>query len=288
MKVIIIGSVIHAALNAAMSALAAAAVVEWDGADDAYREKVVGAVQFAIDNPDITPEQQHEQWREARIAEGWTLAEAHDAEKKQSPLLVPYADLSPEQRTKDALVHRLVLVLKDIPDAGDAVEAFRANLPPPVERAVPTGELAAIALGIGVGVKYIGRRPDWSDRMYGTGLVFVTDQVRALPEAIARKLLRHADLFERADVEAVLAMGTDTIGSDADTAKLLEQGKQQQQRQERDLNQIQDMYDQIDRMDKAGLVEFAKVNYRQDLPKNATKDVLRAQVKGFVDQFGVV
>lgn len=288
MKVIIIGSVIHAALNAAMGALTGAAVVEWDATDDAYREKVVGAVQFAIDNPGLTPEQQHEQWREARIAEGWTLAEVHAAEKKQSPLLVPYAELPPEQRTKDALVHRLVLVLKDIPDADEAVEAFRANLPPPVEHAVPTSELAVMALGIGVGVKYIGRRPEWSDRMYGTGLVFVTDQVRALPEAIARKLLRHADLFERVDTAAVLATGSDANGTDDDTAKLLEQGKLQQQRQERDLNQIQDLYDQIDRMDKAGLVEFAKVNYRQDLPKNATKDAMRTQVKSFVDQFGVV
>jgi len=288
MKAILIASIAHAINAAYCASIGDQVMPPWEECPESHQQGLLRGVEMHIANPDTTPEQAHEAWLKEKQEQGWVYGEVKDAEKKTHPCIRPYAELPQEQKSKDYLFRSVVHALKDIPDADEAVEAFRANLPPPVEHAIPTGELAAMALGIGVGVKYIGRRPDWSDRMYNTGLVFATDQVRALPEAIARKLLRHADLFERADVAAVRATGTDAIGTDTDTAELLEQGKQQQQRQERDLNQIQDMYDQIDRMDKAGLVEFAKVNYRQDLNKSATKEVLRTQVKGFVDQFGVV
>lgn len=41
-------------------------------------------------------------------------------------------------------------------------------------------------------------------------------------------------------------------------------------------------------MPKAGLIEFARNNYRQELDKAQKVDELRAQVRGFVDQFGMV
>lgn len=51
-----------------------------------------------------------------------------------------------------------------------------------------------------VAVQYIGRRPSYIDRLYGTGLSFDAEQVRDLPASIAKNFLRHGDLFQRAAV----------------------------------------------------------------------------------------
>jgi len=48
-----------------------------------------------------------------------------------------------------------------------------------------------------VSIKYIGKREPWPDRLYRTGLVFDCNQVRTIPWDMARKFLRHEDLFEK-------------------------------------------------------------------------------------------
>jgi len=286
MKSTLIASIAHAINAAYCASIGDQVMPAWDECPESHQQGLLRGVELHIANPETTPEQTHDAWLKEKQEQGWVYGDIKDVEKKTHPCIRPYAELPPEQKSKDYLFRAVVHALKDIPDAEDAVEAFRANLPPPPEH---DASAPAVRMNFGVGVRYIGRRPDWCDRMYNTGLHFTKDQARTLPEAIARKLLRHADLFERVGAAAP-AVATDAGASetDDDTALLLEQGKEQLEQQEQTLRQVQDIYDQIDRMDKAGLVEFAKVNYRQDLPKNATKDVLRAQVKGFVDQFGVV
>src|SRR5690606_22124371 len=44
-------------------------------------------------------------------------------------------------------------------------------------------------------VRYIGPRDQWRDHLYGSGLHFTKDQVRAVPYLLGRRLLRHTDLF---------------------------------------------------------------------------------------------
>ena len=66
-----------------------------------------------------------------------------------------------------------------------------------------------------VPVKYVGRRPDFFDRIYGCGLFFDQGQTRWIPAELARKLLRHADLFERGE--------EDLEASEDDTAEILEE-----------------------------------------------------------------
>ncbi|MEG2046986.1 MAG: hypothetical protein RR100_09075, partial [Comamonas sp.] len=48
---------------------------------------------------------------------------------------------------------------------------------------------------INTAVKYIGRRSPYVDRLYGTNLSFEHGQVRVIPAQIAKKFLRHADMF---------------------------------------------------------------------------------------------
>ncbi len=48
------------------------------------------------------------------------------------------------------------------------------------------------------------------------------------------------------------------------------------------------MYVTIAHMPKDALIEFARNNYRQELDKSKKLGELRDQVRGFVDQFGMV
>lgn len=50
-----------------------------------------------------TPEQSHESWLAEKVATGWVFGPVKDPEKKEHPCMVPYADLPPAQRAKDAL-----------------------------------------------------------------------------------------------------------------------------------------------------------------------------------------
>ena len=54
-----------------------------------------------------------------------------------------------------------------------------------------------------VSIRFIGRKAPFFDNLYGTKLTFESQQVRAVPTDIAKKFLKHGDLFELAsDVEA--------------------------------------------------------------------------------------
>ena len=138
-----------------------------------------------------------------------------------------------------------------------------------------------------VAVTYIGRRPEFLDRLYGSGLSFTTGQTRALPPLLASRFLRHADLFEPGgDVAKVKATPKqlDDDGTNAQLAKAQRESDKQAQEQA----SVQDLRDRVAQMDKDALKEFALVNYRQTINKSFALDKLRAQVEGFIDQFGVV
>ena len=43
----------------------------------------------------------HENWAAARIAQGWTLGEKYDGEKKTTPWLIPYDELPEREKEYD-------------------------------------------------------------------------------------------------------------------------------------------------------------------------------------------
>ena len=43
----------------------------------------------------------HEVWAASRVAEGWTYGPVRDDARKQTPCLVPYADLTEEEKAYD-------------------------------------------------------------------------------------------------------------------------------------------------------------------------------------------
>lgn len=146
-----------------------------------------------------------------------------------------------------------------------------------------------------VSIKYIGKREPWHDRLYRTGLVFDCNQVRAIPWDMARKLLRHQDLFEK--VEPVVdeeppadtsnAPNEDDEKSD-DTKALLDEQDVKNKEQDEEQKELQALYDQVSVMDKDALEDFAQKNYQQNIDKRRGVETLRLEVIGLIDQFGVV
>lgn len=75
----------------------------WEVALDWQKESAIRGVQFRINNPDATPESQHEAWMNDKLADGWVYGPEKNAEKKTHHCLVPYSELPENQRKKDAL-----------------------------------------------------------------------------------------------------------------------------------------------------------------------------------------
>ena len=270
--VIAIAKVAHEINRAYCAALGDETQAAWEDAPEWQRASAIAGVEMHLANPDATPEQSHESWLAQKLADGWEYGEVKDVQKKQHPCCVPYEQLPPERKAKDYLFRAAVHQCKALIDAQV------------VEKAAKPAALA----GILVSVKYIGPRAAWYDRLYGTGLMFSTGQTRNLPTDIARQLLRHGDLFEKADQPALETADGEAVTVDDDTARLLEQGKQAEDAKHEQQVSIQDLYDQIDQMDKSSLESFASTKYRIDLDKRKSVDNLRSQVKQLVDQFGAV
>jgi len=71
----------------------------------------IKGVEFALANPQATPDQQHEQWVHDKVADGWTYGAVKDPAAKTHPCLVPYHELPEMQRKKDALFQAIVRAL---------------------------------------------------------------------------------------------------------------------------------------------------------------------------------
>lgn len=84
----------------------------WSEAPLWQKESAIQGVQFVIDNPDVGPEDQHENWMKVKIDDGWKYGPVKDPEKKEHPCMVPYDQLPIEQQTKDKLFRKVVTLLK--------------------------------------------------------------------------------------------------------------------------------------------------------------------------------
>jgi hypothetical protein len=73
----------------------------WAEAPDWQKSSAIKGVAGVIAGN--TPEQSHESWLAEKKETGWKFGPVKDAEKKEHPCFVPYAELSDEQRVKDAL-----------------------------------------------------------------------------------------------------------------------------------------------------------------------------------------
>ena len=84
----------------------------WHEATAEIRESAYNGVVFALDNPNATPEMQHESWCADKIADGWKYGEVKDPVAKTHPCLVGYTCLPEYQKKKDSLFQAIVNALK--------------------------------------------------------------------------------------------------------------------------------------------------------------------------------
>lgn len=80
----------------------------WNEAPDWQRQSAINGVGFHIDNPNAGPEASHESWLKQKIDTGWKHGAVKDAEKKEHPCIVPFAELPVQQQTKDYLFRAVV------------------------------------------------------------------------------------------------------------------------------------------------------------------------------------
>jgi len=80
----------------------------WEVAPEWLRVSVLKGVRGALAGN--SPEQSHESWLMEKSATGWKHGPVKDAEKKEHPNIVPYAELPATERKKDALFVGTVLL----------------------------------------------------------------------------------------------------------------------------------------------------------------------------------
>jgi hypothetical protein len=78
----------------------------------AVADSVMSGVKFRLANPLSTPADSHANWMIDKHVAGWTYGPVKDAEKKEHPCFVPYAELPASQRAKDHIFVAVVDGLK--------------------------------------------------------------------------------------------------------------------------------------------------------------------------------
>ena len=137
-------------------------------------------------------------------------------------------------------------------------------------------------------VKYIGRKPSYTDYVHGSKLTFEPGQVRVIPDdSLARKFLRQVDIFERGDPVQEQAPTTTTAEPPKDDTLSQLEAVQKEKDQANELDkQRNDLLDQIRVMDRSQLDILANDRWGQKLHSRLSLENARAKVLQFVDQYG--
>ena len=272
MKPSVIAQVAHEINRAYCASLGDVSQAAWADAPEWQRQSALAGVAMHLANPAATPADSHISWLAEKTAAGWAFGPVKDAEKKEHPCCVPYDELPAEQKAKDYLFRAVVHQLQAI--APEAVPAASPPVP-----ALPSGyEL----------VTYIGRRDTFLDRLYGSNLAFTKGQTHAAPSELVRKLLRHADQFERPATpsqHAAMLVDAEQIN---DAEVQLAKTKAKKEQDAKTLDELQYLRDQVTRMAKPELQVIAKTRYGQDLDARASVQRMRDQVVNLMDRYGAV
>ena len=137
-------------------------------------------------------------------------------------------------------------------------------------------------------VKYIGRKPSYTDFVHGSKLTFEPGQVRLIPDdSLARKFLRQVDIFERGDPVQEQAPTTTTTEPPKDDTLTQLDAVQKEKDQANELDkQRNDLLDHIRVMDRSQLDILANDRWGQKLHSRLSLENARAKVLQFVDQYG--
>ena len=137
-------------------------------------------------------------------------------------------------------------------------------------------------------IKYIGRKPSYTDFVNGSKLTFTPGQTRDIPDdSLAAKFLRQIDIFVRGDAEQTIAKPVKAEGQPKDdTEKLLKDVQKEKDDILKKDTERNDLVNQIRSMDKSQLDILANDRWGQKLHSRLSLENARAKVLQFVDQYG--
>lgn len=110
-ELVAIAAICHEANRAYCKSIGDHSQVPWETAPEWQRASAISGVELHTDNPYSTPRESHENWRAEKERLGWVYGEVKDAEKKEHPCMVPFANLPIEQQAKDYIFHGIVNAL---------------------------------------------------------------------------------------------------------------------------------------------------------------------------------
>ena len=85
----------------------------WEEAPEWMKSSAINGVNLHLGNPNAGPEASHESWMAEKIATGWSYGPVKNADDKEHPCMVPFAQLPVEQQAKDYIFRAVVHALKD-------------------------------------------------------------------------------------------------------------------------------------------------------------------------------
>jgi hypothetical protein len=108
MTIVEIAEVCHEANKTLCEKLEDFSQVGWWNAPLWQRDSAIKGVRFNLDNPDAPASASHDSWLEEKRLTGWKFGPVKDADEKEHPCYVPYAELPKEQQVKDHLFKAIV------------------------------------------------------------------------------------------------------------------------------------------------------------------------------------
>jgi hypothetical protein len=243
----------------------------WQETPQEYKDQVVAGVEQYLGNPKASARDLHEEWVASKRLEGWIHGEVLDEELKLHPLMVPYASLPEETRTKDQLFQATVLAMAELPEQSAKV----------VDSSV-------------VPVKYIGQRLRYTDGLYKTGLTWEKGQTLPVPKAKAAQLLNHPDQYvlgDMAEMPTDTATSRQTAGDDIplqhEEPALSE--KEQSEQDEMDADRLTDAEQSVRNMtDTATVRDFVFKNFSgQKMSHNIGIEKAKEKAINLIHQFGI-
>lgn len=251
MKSICIASVAHIAL-AALSEFAGEqdVVHEFDKLPDAQKEGLIAGVNMLIADPNAGADARHNAWMEKMLADGWKFSKKRDDAAKTHPRLVPFDRLPKKEVAKETLLHAIV-----------------RNMASGEQPSMVVTNTAPAAVGT-VHVKYIGKKDEHKDNLYGTGMEWNPGQVHHIPAAIAAKMLAHTDTY--AQEGAVVAGVAESKAPAKDAAP----------------QKLPVPLPNLDGMSTQELVDFAQQHYGEHFSPEMPVETMRSTVMSLIQSRG--
>lgn len=81
---------------------------EWHLLGNTEVQNFANLIYKYLQSPDITPEQLHQEWMDAKLKEGWQYGPEFNEESKHHPCIVQYEELPKEERFKDQLLLAII------------------------------------------------------------------------------------------------------------------------------------------------------------------------------------